>query len=187
LWNDYLEVTKMKVRNASEAVILGAALSVVVFVMSAEAGISGSKHDFSGAGWSGGRLCQPCHAPHSADTSVSTPLWNHELTTAEFTLYDSDTFDANEGTLLLALIDTNLKSMHPIGLIFDTDLSGIDQGLYDPAATPSGLGGTIQQDMLRADRLGCGSCHDVHNTSGISPLLRKDNNGSLLCLTCHNK
>jgi predicted CXXCH cytochrome family protein len=156
--------------------------------------------------------------PHSADTSVSTPLWNHELTTAEFTMYDSDMFDANAATLLLkeskiclschdgtvamdsfgggsggsymggsTLIDTNLKSMHPIGLIFDTDLSGTDQGLYDPATTPSGLGGTIQQDMLRADRLGCGSCHDVHNTSGIDPLLREDNNGSLLCLTCHNK
>jgi predicted CXXCH cytochrome family protein len=86
-----------------------------------------------------------------------------------------------------ALIGTNLKNMHPIGLIFDTDLATTDQGLHDPATTPSGLGGTVKQDMLRADRLGCGSCHDVHNTSGIDMLLRKDNNGSLLCLTCHNK
>lgn len=60
------------------------------------AGIAGSVHDFSSEGFSGGRICIVCHAPHNADTSVTdAPLWNHEVTTATYTIYSSPSFDGS--------------------------------------------------------------------------------------------
>ena len=58
--------------------------------------IVGSAHDFSGRGWNTtGELCIVCHTPHHADVSVSdAPLWNHEVTTATYTLYSSPSLDA---------------------------------------------------------------------------------------------
>lgn len=62
------------------------------------AGIIGSKHDFSGEGWSNNpdnEICIPCHTPHNADKTLSDgPLWHHELSVATYTLYDSTTLDA---------------------------------------------------------------------------------------------
>ena len=51
--------------------------------------IRGSGHDFSDASWSNGEICLPCHTPHNSNLDVArAPLWNHELTTATYTLYD---------------------------------------------------------------------------------------------------
>ena len=60
--------------------------------------ISGSPHDFTGKSWNAGdELCQPCHTPHDADTTVDgSPLWNHGLTAASFTLYASGSLDAQD-------------------------------------------------------------------------------------------
>ncbi|MDH5517534.1 MAG: cytochrome c3 family protein [Gammaproteobacteria bacterium] len=50
--------------------------------------ISGTAHDFSASGWSGGEICVACHTPHNASTSVAdAPLWNHAVTTETFTMY----------------------------------------------------------------------------------------------------
>ncbi|MDP2364722.1 MAG: cytochrome c3 family protein, partial [Ignavibacteria bacterium] len=78
-----------------------------------------------------------------------------------------------------------------------------DGKLNDPSITPSGLGGTIEDDLLgEGGMLSCTTCHDVHvsrNTQGcigchsVHPFvtrtlsLRIPNEGSQLCLTCHNK
>lgn len=61
--------------------------------------IIGSAHDFSSKGWSGGKICAPCHTPHNADTSVAnSPLWNHKVTAATFTVYvGQGTMDATIG------------------------------------------------------------------------------------------
>lgn len=85
------------------------------------------------------------------------------------------------------LIGTDLSDDHPLSFTYDAALSSADGGLYDPISTNSGLGGTIDQDMLIDSKVQCASCHDVHNGSGVDKLLRKSNNGSDLCLTCHNK
>ncbi len=66
------------------------------------AGIVGSPHDFS-ALWNTGNnnhaeICVVCHVPHNADTNVTdAPLWNHEVTTATYTPYTSQTLDATVG------------------------------------------------------------------------------------------
>ncbi len=86
-------------------------------------------------------------------------------------------------------LGTSLINDHPISFTYNTALATADGELWDPAATASGLGGTIQNDMLFADQMECASCHDVHNTvcPACASLLVKDNAASALCLTCHNK
>ncbi|MBL4809687.1 MAG: cytochrome c3 family protein [Phycisphaerales bacterium] len=58
----------------------------------------GEAHDFSGTGWAGGEICKPCHTPHNAVVDESGEpvgwLWNHTLTTAVYTMYDGNTYDA---------------------------------------------------------------------------------------------
>jgi len=54
-------------------------------------GVAGTDHDLS-INDTGGRICVFCHFPHNANPAV--PLWNHTLSTATMTAYDSPTMDA---------------------------------------------------------------------------------------------
>ena len=85
------------------------------------------------------------------------------------------------------LIGTDLTDDHPVSFVYDATLASTDGGLNDPTTTNSGLGGTIDDDMLIGSQLQCASCHDVHNGSGVGHLLVKSNSNSDLCLTCHAK
>ena len=58
------------------------------------AGIQGSAHDFSGLPNARGEICLPCHAAHNNQPVTDAPLWNHEVTTATYTVYTSPTLDA---------------------------------------------------------------------------------------------
>jgi predicted CXXCH cytochrome family protein len=82
---------------------------------------------------------------------------------------------------------TDLSNDHPISFTYDPALATLDGGLYDPTTHVSGLGGTINQNMLFSGKMECASCHDVHNSTGLPGLLLKSNAVSALCLTCHNK
>lgn len=82
---------------------------------------------------------------------------------------------------------TDLSNDHPVSFTYDAALATTDGGLFDPTITNSGVGGTINADLLLGSKMQCSSCHDVHNGSGLSNLLVKSNAGSALCLTCHNK
>jgi predicted CXXCH cytochrome family protein len=84
-------------------------------------------------------------------------------------------------------LGTDLSNDHPISFSFDTALATADGGLKDPATASSGLGGTVNDDLLLGGKMECASCHDVHNSSNLSKLLVKSNAGSALCLTCHSK
>jgi predicted CXXCH cytochrome family protein len=65
---------------------------LTIYVTGAYAGISGSKHDFSGKGWGSNEICIFCHTPHNANKTVSgSQLWNHALTNATYILYSSPT------------------------------------------------------------------------------------------------
>ena len=115
--------------------------------------IVGSSHDFSPFGWSQGEICLPCHVPHKAmqltggqfEVGETTPLWNHEVTTATYTIYDGTTgvpthdaldnrsilcMSCHDGTVALdsfggnignqeigpgGLIGTDLSDDHPVG------------------------------------------------------------------------
>ncbi len=183
----------------------------------AAAAISGSEHDFSGESWNTtGQVCIVCHTPHNANSGV-TPLWNHATTASTFTVYSSPSLNAtvgqpsasskaclscHDGTVALNSFGgntgstmigggenfgTDLSNDHPISFTYNTALSTTDGGLNDPSTASSGLGGTIDHDLLLASKVECASCHDVHNSTGLSKLLVKSNASSALCLTCHSK
>ena len=179
--------------------------------------IEGSAHDFSGEIWSGGEICAPCHAPHNNQSIGGELLWNHDPTTESFTMYGSLTMDAvvpaepmegskrclscHDGTVALdayggipgfefitgtALISSDLSNDHPISILYSEAFAGGD--LHPDSADSNVAGGTtIAADMLTAGRVECDSCHDVHNEFGLSDLLKTSNDGSALCLTCHDK
>jgi len=77
------------------------AILVAVFMSSSlfAQTIIGSAHDFSGKNWNNtSEICIVCHTPHNADITVTgAPLWNHEVTTSTFAVYNSATFDATSG------------------------------------------------------------------------------------------
>ena len=81
----------------------------------------------------------------------------------------------------------DLGKEHPISFEYTDALAIADGGLHLPSSTNSGLGGTIDQDMLFNNKLECASCHDVHNNYGVNHLLKMSNINSQLCLTCHDK
>ncbi len=202
---------------------------VALIASPAFAVISGSAHDFSGAGGftTNNQICVACHTPHGGDTTVGdAPLWNHEVTNTPYTQYSGggtltatdvattptsisalclschdgtvapDSFGGATGSATIsAYANLNSDTMandHPISFTYDAALATADGGLFDPTATSSGIagGGNIDADLLFGignTELECASCHDVHNGANIAKLLVKSNNGSALCLTCHNK
>ena len=101
-----------------------------------------------------------------------------------------DSFGGNTGSITMTgdhNLGTDLSNDHPISLGYDTALATADGGLHDPATASSGLGGTINDDLLLGGKVECASCHDVHNSSNLPKLLVKSNAGSRLCFTCHSK
>jgi len=160
-------------------------------------------------------VCIFCHAPHNA--GAEAPLWNRFSSGAVYQPYTSssavavvgqpsgasklclschdgtvalDSFGGATGTTFLTgptLLGTDLSNDHPVSFIFDSALAAADGGLENPATAPSGLLGTIREDLLFNDRMECASCHDVHNSYNQAGLLVKSNAASALCATCHTK
>lgn len=111
-----------------------------------------------------------------------------------------------------ANLTKDLTHSHPISFTYDTTLVGLDKWLYNPDTTTvlipasgggafvSGVDMTINGFLLNGNHtVECSSCHDVHGQEGSpfnitsNPKLVKingvdaQNNGSLLCRSCHNK
>ena len=130
--------------------------------------ILNTKHDFSTSGWSGGEICVACHTPHNSATVADAPLWNHDLSTQTYALYNSPTLNAtvsqpggtsklclscHDGTVAYdntalgtkmsgtsAIGSDGLTNDHPISFTFDTNLATADGALHDPAATTVTIG-----------------------------------------------
>lgn len=198
------------------------ALTLLMLVRPASPAIQGSAHDFS-ALHPDQQICILCHTPHNSDTSViDAPLWNHDVTTKNYQVYNSPTMDATTGQpsgasrLCLSCHDgtvavdsyggqtgviflggdvavgaDELTNDHPISFTYDDALAAQDAELFSPSSSPSGLGGTIAQDLLFNNQLECSSCHDVHNGPAAAAvndhLVLITQAQSQLCLTCHNK
>ena len=173
----------------------------------ASAQILNSEHDFSNNGFAQGEICIVCHTPHNSDTSVSdAPLWDHELSTATYTLYSNpslqgtvtqpagvtklclschdgtvaiDSFGGATGTNTIgggANVGTNLDDDHPVSVTYEF---GTDPDLKDPT--------TFTAARLFSNQVECSSCHNVHNESGVDGLLVMSNADSALCSQCHSK
>lgn len=118
------------------------------------------------------RLCLSCH-----DGSVAV-----------------DSYGGRAGTIFLAGPDAvgadGLANDHPVSFQYTDALAIQDGQLHLPSSAPSTLGGSINQDLLFNGSLECASCHDVHNSGPAravnDSLLVITQQGSRLCLTCHN-
>lgn len=155
--------------------------------------------------------CIVCHPRNIEDGDVKDD-GNLKVSNTLFTPYSSLTSDANIGqpsgsskiclschdgtiamdefggsSLITSGFSCDLSDNHPISFEYNSSLASKDGGLHDPMFSRSGLGGTIDQDMLVEGKLECTSCHDVHNFMNHKNLLIMSNYKSALCLTCHDK
>lgn len=132
------------------------------------------------------KLCLSCHDGTTAlDNFGSVTTGTH--------------FTGSRGTL-----GKDLSNDHPISFVYqgDDSMGGIwsqstASGIGDiPTGVTTGSGtvisdggstNSIEVDMLKNGRVECTSCHEPHGRYGWDKLLIKNNTGSRLCLTCHNK
>ncbi len=154
-------------------------------------------------------VCRPCHTPHNSNTTVGY-LWNHQLSTATWTLNAGNPADlstgsklclgCHDGTVALdsyggatgsvfisgtARLGTDLSGSHPVAVTYPTgtryNQPDASGNIADPVVTPAG-----QYAALEDGKVQCGSCHYAHGSRApYGMFLRVDNTGSQLCMTCH--
>ena len=235
------------------AALIAGSASLALAALGIGIGENGSPHNFTdtffevGFNGSGGwneseENCRVCHVPHDHGRARYTNglLWNHEVSSATYTMYDNswsstlthtqdaeptgssklclachdgtvgiDTFDKYAGNPypVMAYGDNlqipqftdggnpDMRGTHPISIVYDSGDGDVGAaGGLNPVATAWELSGTIA-DTLEDGKVQCATCHDVHDSQGVSVpgtrLLRASQRGSgkesALCLTCHNK
>ncbi len=98
-----------------------------------------------------------------------------------------DTFGARVGTHKMggtSNLGTDLRNDHPVSFTYDAALATADSQLAVPVS--AGWVDAGRKIPLFNSKMECASCHSVHDNTN-SPFLRKNNAGSALCLSCHNK
>ena len=118
------------------------------------------------------KLCLSCH-----DGTVAVDNFGGVTTGTNFI----GTINPN------ASLGTNLKNDHPISFNYDAAQALDNEIRVSATETPSPATGTITQVYLMNGQVQCGSCHDVHNSTGVPKLLKVANTKSQLCLDCHVK
>jgi predicted CXXCH cytochrome family protein len=181
---------------------------------------SGQPHNFSTESWnppvsvgsvyvSGAQICQPCHTPHNANTSIPSslaPLWNRALSSATYTMYTPMTGNghliipnAPNGTsaLCLSCHDGTVALGSYGGQTGTTTMAGFDNGLASlgtdlsndhpisisyQMSIDSGYASSLRaQSVLYSTYTSPGVY--TATTSAVSTLL--DANGQVQCTSCH--
>ena len=92
-------------------------------------------------------------------------------------------------------LGVDLSNDHPIGMNYSTSQTA-DAGLRAGADGSGTKNATVTNGTVILPLSGhtyanatveCTSCHDPHNTTGVTEFLRVPNTGSQICLTCHIK
>jgi predicted CXXCH cytochrome family protein len=126
--------------------------------------------------------CADCHSTVSA--SPSAPPWR-EVTGRHATPVASSAMclSCHDGVEATAAAH---RGEHPVQVDY-VAAAARRRAFLRPAGSPSGLGGSIEDDLLVAGRLECISCHDPHggHREG-NPTLRASEHRSGLCFTCHD-
>lgn len=194
--------------------LLALCILVPMFARQVHAGVAGTAHDLSVSGPTPlsqtANACVFCHTPHSAVTTRA--LWNRDLPTATYQLYESSTLgvdlqqptgatrlclSCHDGTLALGAM-----RMHPEpGLgpltgpaVLGTDLSddhpvsfvydSQTAALEPELADPATLTDPVTLDQT--EQMQCTTCHDPHEDR-YPQFLVMENIYSQLCITCHRK
>ena len=124
------------------------------------------------------KLCLSCHDGTIAIDSFGRNDADGTPFTAGTTYVGDINANANIGDGTAGGTTGDLSNDHPVAFTFPT-----------PGADPeivAGAGG-LPLFGVGGDQMECATCHDVHATGTFDQLLRVDNTGSGLCLTCHTK
>ena len=173
-------------------------------------------HQFNGNMNDNKNNCLFCHISEEQSNTIAEPLWDRKIKDANFnfnsiasvstkSLQKSEISkiclschdgSATENSHSYNLVSEGNESFnysdprlnHPVGMDYNSMLAFKNKKLYNPDTTPSGLGGTITQDLLYNGKMECTSCHYVHfdTSENQNGTLVMSNAGSNLCLTCHN-
>jgi len=134
--------------SVATAVILGATLTAGGAFASVAGSIVNTRHNM-GSGGQGpntasaddtAEICIFCHTPHGGDTGAPVPLWNKQLTTATFTVYDqlgTSTLDAAVGDV--GSVSLACLTCHDGTQAIDNIINAPGSGGYD--ATGGGVAG----------------------------------------------
>lgn len=195
---------KPQIRNFRSVLAGVASIVLGLTSVTASAGtILGSPHDFSAAGWSGGRICVACHTPHNSDTSVTAaPLWHHSLTTSTFTMYARDSLDGaitgqpdgvsrlclscHDGTVAVdsfggATGSVTMASLNP-SAVLGTDLSNDHPISITFNTTTAATDGALHDPATTNVTIGAGG--DKTRTGTIDTVMLS--NGTVQCSSCHD-
>lgn len=135
------------------------------------------------------RLCMSCHDGTTAIDSYSGKMGSFTPTSSQVVLAPLGVDPAGGD------MGGNLMDDHPIGFSY-SQVAAQDQFIRPANVDISWIPAAdrkcskIEQVLYKGDKFTCASCHDVHNTAARTadrPLLRVKNEGSKLCLTCHDK
>jgi hypothetical protein len=193
-------------------IVPAAVLAVCLVTSISRAGIAGSMHDFSGTGWAKGEICLPCHTPHKATVKdaqgnvLQGPLWNHQLSTATYTLYLDesgngvtgdvdqnsklclschdgtvalDSFGGQTGNVFISAygnVGTDLSNDHPIGAAAIWPTPN-PAYMVDPALRDAQHIMPLRKMANGQLAVGCTSCHEPHNRKNQEHMLWVKNDG----------
>ncbi len=152
--------------------------------------IAGTPHDFSGVSALGGDGCQMCHLPNGGQGNKGGEA-SFEVYAPGSDLSSSDVLGMVTRLCLschdgLGASDdvqfgTNVAGNHPVSVEYDSSSS---HDLRSPESVEaSGL--RLYRDGTSV-RIECASCHNPHDNSQ-GDFLRISNQGSAMCLTCHDR
>jgi predicted CXXCH cytochrome family protein len=175
----------------------GAGLAVLLAAASAPAeGILGSKHDLSVGGpgpvkaATETEVCIFCHTPHRASPAV--PLWNHALSSAVYTPYNSSTLKArvgqptgssklclscHDGTVALGMVGSRSTPITMAG------------GAVNMPIGPSNLGTDLSDDhpiSFTYDAALAAANGQLRDPSLLTDRVRVDHNKQVQCTSCHD-
>jgi len=152
--------------------------------LAARGDLQNSPHDLSAGGYGTGNLCRYCHTPHGA--LLGTPLWNHKLSDAVYTIYQSTSLEAATGQPTGA--SKLCLSCHDGTVAIADVLSGpSDQQTFIPPS--SDLGTDLSDDhpvsFVYSDTL-VAQDQQLRSPQSLPPQVKLDQSSELQCTTCHN-
>ena len=93
---------------------------------------------------------------------------------------------------VIRYLGKDLTNDHPISIPFPDRAT--DPQFHQPLVNKADGGRSFRNGVqtYEGDKIQCATCHDIHNpdednSEGRDPFLRVSNQGSALCLTCHEK
>jgi len=126
---------------------------LIAFAGVASAQVSGTKHDLRTLTGQT-EICVTCHAPHLPDAALTTPLWNHTLSTQTYQTYTSPTMDSTPGGLGSGTVSDLCLSCHD---------GTVATGSYYNGPTPTYTVGTWSVDATGVLTGTPDMCTDLRN------------------------